>query len=120
MALRYVRELDMAVPSVDGPVSALSGGTQQKVVIAKWLTTGPRVLLLDEPTRGIDILAKDQVFGIVRSLSAGGIAALVVSSELEELMELCHRILVMKKGSIAGEILPRDSSLEHLLELCME
>jgi ribose transport system ATP-binding protein len=120
VALRYVRELDMAVPSVDGPVSALSGGTQQKVVIAKWLTTGPRVLLLDEPTRGIDILAKDQVFGIVRSLSAGGIAALVVSSELEELMELCHRILVMKKGSIAGEILPRDSSLEHLLELCME
>ncbi len=120
VALRYVRELDMALPSVEGPVSALSGGTQQKVVIAKWLTTGPRVLLLDEPTRGIDIRAKQQVFGIVRNLSAGGIASLVVSSELEELMDLCHRILVMKKGTIAGEIIPRDSSLEQLLGMCME
>jgi ribose transport system ATP-binding protein len=120
VAGRFVREMDMVVPSLDDPVSSLSGGTQQKVVIAKWLTTEPRVLLLDEPTRGIDIRAKEQVFEIVRRLSAQGIAFLVVSTELEELMDLCHRILVLKKGRIGGEVLPRDSSLERLLELCME
>jgi ribose transport system ATP-binding protein len=120
VARRYVREMDLALPSVDGPVSELSGGNQQKVVIAKWLNTGPRVLLLDEPTRGIDIRAKQQVFEIVRGLSAQGIAFLVVSSELEELMEVCHRILILKKGRLAGELLPRDSSLESLVGLCME
>ena len=120
VAARYVREMDMAVPSVDDPVSGLSGGTQQKVVIAKWLNTEPRVLLLDEPTRGIDIRAKEQVFAVVRDLSAKGIASLIVSSELEELMDICHRILVLKRGTTAGEILPGDSSLEHLLGLCME
>ncbi|HTY58375.1 MAG TPA: sugar ABC transporter ATP-binding protein, partial [Bacteroidota bacterium] len=120
VAARYVREMDMAVPSLDDPVSGLSGGTQQKVVIAKWLHTQPRVLLLDEPTRGIDIRAKEQVFAIVRDLSARGIAALVVSSDLEELMDLCHRILVLRRGTMAGEILPGASSLEHLLGLCME
>lgn len=120
VAGRYVREMDMVVPSLDDAVSSLSGGTQQKVVIAKWLTTEPRVLLLDEPTRGIDIRAKEQVLEIVRRLGGQGIAFLVVSTELEELMDLCHRILVLKKGRIAGEVIPRDSSLEHLLGLCME
>jgi ribose transport system ATP-binding protein len=110
----------MALPSVDGPVSTLSGGTQQKVVIAKWLETAPRVLLLDEPTRGIDIRAKQQVFEIVRDLSGRGIASLVVSSELEELMEVCHRILVLKKGRIAGEVFPPKTSLASLLGICME
>ena len=110
----------MALPSVDGPVSALSGGTQQKVVIAKWLETAPRVLLLDEPTRGIDIRAKQQVFKIIRDLSGRGISSVVVSSELEELMEVCHRILVLKKGRIAGEVSPRDTSLASLLGICME
>ena len=120
VAGRYVREMDMVVPSLDDPVSSLSGGTQQKVVIAKWLNTEPRVLLLDEPTRGIDVRAKAQVFEVVRRLSAQGIAFLVVSTELEELMDLCHRILVLKKGGIGGELLPRDSTLERLLGLCME
>jgi ribose transport system ATP-binding protein len=120
VALRYVRELDIALSSPDDPVSQLSGGAQQKVVIAKWLDTGPRVLLLDEPTRGIDIRAKQQIFGIVRDLSARGIAFLMVSSELEELMEVCHRILILKWGRLSGEIIPRDSSLERLVGLCME
>jgi ribose transport system ATP-binding protein len=120
VAFRYVGALDMALPSVDGPVSTLSGGTQQKVVIAKWLETAPRVLLLDEPTRGIDIRAKQQVFEIVRDLSGRGIASLVVSSELEELMEVCHRILVLKKGRIAGEVFPPKTSLASLLGICME
>jgi ribose transport system ATP-binding protein len=120
VARRVLRAMEADVPSVDDPVSELSGGTQQKVVIGKWLATGPRVMLLDEPTRGIDIRAKGQVFEIVRRLSAQGIAFLIVSSELEELMDVCHRILVLKRGTLAGELLPRESTLEHLFGLCME
>jgi ribose transport system ATP-binding protein len=120
VARSYIREMDIAVPSVDSPVSDLSGGNQQKVVIAKWLNTGPRVLLLDEPTRGIDIQAKQQVFDLVRGLSAQGIAFLVVSSELEELMGVCHRILILKRGNMAGELFPRDATLETLAGKCME
>jgi ribose transport system ATP-binding protein len=120
VARRSIHDLDIAVPSVDSPVSDLSGGNQQKVVIAKWLNTGPRVLLLDEPTRGVDIQAKQQVFDIVRGLSVQGISSIVVSSELEELMEVCHRILILKKGMMAGELLPHDSTLENLISVCME
>ena len=120
VARGYISEMDIAVPSVDSPVSDLSGGNQQKVVIAKWLNTAPRVLLLDEPTRGIDIQAKQQVFDIVKGLSAQGIAFLVVSSELEELMGVCHRILILKKGNMAGEIFPHDATLETLVSKCME
>ena len=120
VATRYVRGMDIAVQSVDSPVSDLSGGNQQKVVIAKWLNTGPCVLLLDEPTRGIDIQAKRQVFDIVRELSSRGISSIVVSSELEELMEICHRILILKKGKLAGELLPHDATLENLIGICME
>ncbi len=120
VAFRYAGEMDMAIPCVDDPVSALSGGTQQKVVVARWLETAPQVLLLDEPTRGIDIRAKEQMFEIVRNLSARGIASVVVSSELEELMEVCHRILVLRKGRIAGEVSPCDISLASLLGMCME
>jgi ribose transport system ATP-binding protein len=78
------------------------------------------VLLLDEPTRGIDIQAKRQVFDIVRELSSRGISSIVVSSELEELMEICHRILILKKGKLAGELLPHDATLENLIGICME
>jgi ribose transport system ATP-binding protein len=120
VAMKYIRTMDIAVPSVDSPVSDLSGGNQQKVVIAKWLNTGPRVLLLDEPTRGIDMQAKQQVFDIVRGLSAQGISSIVVSSELEELMEVCHRILILKKGKMTAELLPHDSTLENLISACME
>ena len=120
VALHYAGELDIALSSSDDPVSRLSGGAQQKVVIAKWLDTAPRVLLLDEPTRGIDIRAKQQIFRVVRDLSARGIAFLVVSSELEELMDVCHRILILKGGRLSGEIHPGDSSLERLIAVCME
>lgn len=120
VAAGYIHDLDIAVTSSDSPVSELSGGNQQKVVLAKWLSTAPRVLLLDEPTRGIDIQAKQQVFDIVKGLSLQGIASIVVSSELEELLEVCHRILVLKKGRIAGEILPNDATLENLISRCME
>lgn len=120
VANRSVTELAIALSSVELPVTSLSGGNQQKVVIARWLNTEPRIMLLDEPTRGIDIQAKEQMFQIIRSLSDRGISSVVVSSELEELMDLCHRILVMVKGRISGEVLPHQSTLERLFALCME
>jgi ribose transport system ATP-binding protein len=120
MAAENIRRLDIAVSSMDAPVSALSGGSQQKVVIGKWLNTSPRVMLFDEPTRGIDIQAKQQIFHIIRELSEKGVSSIVVSSELEELMENCHRIFILKKGRMVGEILPHQSTLEQLITVCME
>ena len=120
LAERNIREIDIAVASVDAAVSSLSGGNQQKVVVAKWLNTVPRVILLDEPTRGIDIQAKQQIFQIIWDLSVRQISSIVVSSELEELMDVCHRIVIMKHGKLAGELLPHQSSLEQLFRVCME
>jgi len=119
VAERFAREIGMSAPGFDSPVAALSGGNQQKVVIAKWLATGPRVLLLDEPTRGIDIAAKRQVYAAIRRLCSGGLSAIVVSSELEELLDSCHRIIILRRGRIAGEVQPEQSSIEQLVSLCM-
>ena len=120
VARGYVRDLDIVTPGLDSPVSSLSGGNQQKVVIAKWLNTDPCVILFDEPTRGVDVEAKQHLFEVVWDLSKRGISAIVVSSELEELFDVCHRILVMKKGRITDEILPHESTVEHLLSVCMQ
>jgi ribose transport system ATP-binding protein len=117
---RYIRDINIAVANPEAAISSLSGGNQQKVVIAKWLRTHPRVILLDEPTRGIDIQAKQQIFQIIWDLSRKGIGTVVVSSELEELLDVCHRILILKKGRIAGEMLPHQSTLEQLLSVCMQ
>jgi len=117
---RMQRELDIALADPEAPVSALSGGNQQKVVLGKWLATDPRVMLLDEPTRGIDIKAKAQMFQTVVRLSREGMGLLVVSSELEELLLLCHRILFMQHGRITGSADAGSMCLETLLARCME
>jgi ribose transport system ATP-binding protein len=116
---RRVADAGITVADVEAPVSSLSGGNQQKVVVGKWLNNEPRVMLLDEPTRGIDIQAKQQMFQLIWDLSARGIGSIVVSSELEELMDVCHRIVIMKQGTLVGEILPQQSSLEQLFARCM-
>jgi ABC-type sugar transport system ATPase subunit len=90
------------------PVRTLSGGNQQKVVLGKWLLNAPRVLILDEPTRGIDVGARFEIYRMIMDLAAEGVAVLIISSELEELLGLCHRILVMSQGEIRDE-LPRDA-----------
>ena len=113
-----INDLGITVVNMDAPVATLSGGNQQKVVIAKWLNTQPRVLLFDEPTRGIDIQAKQQIFRLMWELSTQGISAIFVSSELEELLEVCHRILIMQKGCITGEIMPEEITPRKLFELC--
>jgi ribose transport system ATP-binding protein len=117
---RNIREVGIMVSDTEAAVSTLSGGNQQKVVVAKWLNTKPRIMLLDEPTRGIDIQAKQQMFQLIRDLSGRGISCIVVSSELEELMDICHRVLIMKQGKIAGELFPHQSTLEKLFAVCMQ
>ncbi len=106
--------LSLRCASAEQPVSELSGGNQQKVVIARWLARNCSVLLFDEPTRGIDVAAKDTIYQLLRDLAAEGKAVVVVSSELTELMSLCDRILVMSAGSIAAEFLPGQWSQEKI------
>ncbi|HWL94176.1 MAG TPA: sugar ABC transporter ATP-binding protein [Phycisphaerae bacterium] len=115
-----VRDLQIRAPGIERPITALSGGNQQKVVIGNWLNTRPRVMLFDEPTRGIDVQAKAQIFDIIRGLARDGIACIFVSSELEELPEVCHRILVLRRGRIAADMPVTGLNLETLFEACME
>jgi ribose transport system ATP-binding protein len=115
-----VKNLDMMVGDMEAPVSLLSGGNQQKVVAGKWLNTAPRVILFDEPTRGIDVQAKQQMFQIIFDLSRKGISSIVVSSELEELLDICHRILVMRSGRMVTALDPRRTTIEQLVVTCME
>ncbi|MGA2067311.1 MAG: sugar ABC transporter ATP-binding protein [Thermoguttaceae bacterium] len=115
-----IHRLQIAPPRMDAPVVSLSGGNQQKVVLGNWLATEPRILLLDEPTRGIDVLAKQQVFDTIRQLSREGVSAIFVSSELEELLEVCHRVLVLRGGRIVAELSGADLTLERMMETCLE
>jgi len=114
-----VRDLQIKAGDVRRPVSSLSGGNQQKVVVGKWLNTQPKILLFDEPTRGIDVQAKQQIFQIIWDFSRRGISSIIVSSELEELLEVCHRVLIMRGGRIVGEVRPEGLTIERLLELCI-
>jgi ABC-type sugar transport system ATPase subunit len=102
------------------PAVTLSGGNQQKTVIGKWLLTNPRVFLLDEPTRGIDVGAKLELYNHINDLALGGSAVLFVSSEMEELMGVCDRILVMCRGTIAGEMARGQFDQEVILKLAIE
>jgi ribose transport system ATP-binding protein len=103
-AKSWVQKLDIRAGDLHAPVLYLSGGNQQKVSIAKWLELGPKVLILDEPTRGVDIGAKRELYQLIHDLAEQGMACLVISSELPELIGLCHRILVMRQGRIVGEV----------------
>jgi ribose transport system ATP-binding protein len=99
----------------DRIVRLLSGGNQQKVVLARWLLRGCRVLLLDEPTRGVDVATKAELYRIIRDLAKSGVGVLVVSSELEELVGICSRILVMREGEIVAEVDGKTASERELL-----
>jgi ABC-type sugar transport system ATPase subunit len=104
MAGELVRRLGIRTPSLAQPVRTLSGGNQQKVVVGKWLAAETRILLLDEPTRGIDVNAKFELYALIRELTARGMAVIMASSELPELLTLADRILVMAEGRIAAEL----------------
>ena len=115
IAMRHVKTLQIRPPLVDRPLGTLSGGNQQKVALAKWLTHLPKVLLLSEPTRGMDVGAKDDVLKIVRSLRDEGIGVVVVSTEPETVLSLADRILVMKRGTITREFAREMVSKDRLL-----
>ncbi len=111
--------LKLKASRIDAPVSSLSGGNQQKVVLAKWFLAGGDVIILDEPTRGVDVGAKSEIYGIILKLAEEGKAVLVISSEHQELFGLCDRILVMGEGQLRGELTPADYSEEKLLSLAI-
>lgn len=118
-AEKQVNELQIKIPNILAPVSSLSGGNQQKVVVGNWLNTKPKIMLYDEPSRGIDVNAKQQIFEIMWEQSRHGVSSIFVSSELEELLEVCNRILIMKEGELIGEVYPEDVSINELYALCM-
>ena len=116
---KQVKELSIKIPSITAAVSSLSGGNQQKVVVGNWLNTEPQIMLYDEPSRGIDVNAKQQIFEIMWEQAKHGVSTIFVSSELEELLEVCHRILIMKEGRIIGEVRPEDININQLYALSM-
>ncbi len=118
-AERQVKELDIKVSTIDAPCESLSGGNQQKVVVGNWLNTSPKIMLYDEPSRGIDVNAKQQIFQIMWEEARKGISTIFVSTELEELLEVCHRILIMRHGRIVDEIIPDGMNVNELYEICM-
>lgn len=103
-ARKSIQDLKVRVPGPEFPVGGLSGGNQQKVLLSRWLEIDPKVLILDEPTRGVDIGAKSEIYKIIDSLAARGVAVLVISSELPEVIGIADRILVMREGEITGEV----------------
>ena len=114
-AREQLRALNTVPDDPDRVVRLLSGGNQQKVVLARWLLHECRVLLLDEPTRGVDIATKAEIYRIISDLAKSGFGVLVVSSELEELVHICTRILVMREGEIVAEVDGNDATERELL-----
>ena len=119
VASEQVERMRVKTSSLDQLVSNLSGGNQQKVVLGRWLARAPRVLILDEPTRGIDVGAKAEIYRLIAQLAANGIAILVISSELPELIGLSDRILVMAAGRIVGEVPRAEATEQRVLNLAM-
>jgi ribose transport system permease protein len=114
---RYVKQLNIKTPSVRQQVRLLSGGNQQKIVIAKWLLRDCSVLFFDEPTRGIDVGAKAEIYRLLNALAEQGKAIVIISSELPEILRVSHRVLVMCEGRITGELAGREASQEKIMQL---
>jgi ABC-type sugar transport system ATPase subunit len=110
----FVKRLDIRLADIFQPVSSLSGGNQQKTVLARWLATAPKLLILDEPTHGVDVGAKAEIYDLVRGLARQGVSIILVSSELPEVLALAHRIVVMCEGRVTG-MLPRTEATEERL-----
>ena len=119
LAKEFVEKLKIRTPSVKQLIRNLSGGNQQKVIIARWLTLKPRILILDEPTRGIDVATKAEIHALMNQLAKDGVAVMVVSSDLPEVLGVSDRILVMRKGNIQGELAKKDFTEENILKLAI-
>ena len=120
VAERYRKAMNIRTPTVFQRVVNLSGGNQQKVVLSKWLFTDPKVLILDEPTRGIDVGAKFEIYNIMNELAGQGHGVVMISSEMPELLGMCDRIYVMNEGRIAGELTRAEASQERIMALILQ
>lgn len=119
-ARKGVRDLHVRTPSIHKHISELSGGNQQKVIVARWLAASPKVLILDEPTKGIDVGSKAEFYQIICDLAKQGIGIILISSELPEVLGLCDRVIVMCQGRITGELLRHEATDEKVLLLAMK
>ncbi len=119
IATGFVEKLQVRTPSLDQEVGKLSGGNQQKVVLARWLAAKPKILILDEPTRGIDVGAKAEIYRLIDELANSGLGIMFISSELPEILGLSDRIYVMQNGRITGELSGADATEEAVLKLAM-
>jgi L-arabinose transport system ATP-binding protein len=119
LAENYTRQLSIRTPSIEQLSGNLSGGNQQKVVLARWLARRPKALILDEPTRGVDVGAKAEIYSIISELAAQGVAMLVISSEMPELLGLSDRVVVMRDGRVSGELSREEATEERVLTLAM-
>ena len=117
MVDEYFARLRVRTPSPDALVAGLSGGNQQKIVLARWLAAHSKVLILDEPTRGVDVGAKAEIHALISDLAAKGTAVLLISSELPELLGLADRLIVLREGRQAGELSRTEADQERVLRL---
>lgn len=117
MALDFFKKLEVKAASINHPVKTLSGGNQQKVLFSKWLASKPKVLILDEPTRGVDVGAKYEIYKLIAGLVKNGLGVLILSSELAELQGLCHSIMVMREGSLVGKLDRTEATEEKIMRL---
>jgi ribose transport system ATP-binding protein len=118
-AAKQIKDLDIRAASPDQDAGTLSGGNQQKVVLAKWLETRPRVLLLDEPTSGVDVGAKHEVYSLMNRLTADGLAILLITSELPELLAMSDRIIVLHRGRAQAEFSRAEATQEKVTRAAM-
>jgi D-xylose transport system ATP-binding protein len=114
---RYAKSLAIKTPTLQAKVDSLSGGNQQKVVISKWLMSTPKVLIMDDPTRGIDVGAKYEIYKLMNDLAEQGISIIMISSELEEILGMSDRIVVMCEGHSAGTLDIGDATEEKIMAL---
>jgi D-xylose transport system ATP-binding protein len=116
-SLKYAKELAIKAPNLFIPAESLSGGNQQKVVISKWLMSGPKILIMDDPTRGIDVGAKFEIYKLMNELTEQGISIIMISSDLQEVLGMSDRVMVMCHGSSKGTLKVSDATQERIMTL---
>ncbi|MCC6821670.1 MAG: sugar ABC transporter ATP-binding protein, partial [Verrucomicrobia subdivision 3 bacterium] len=114
-----IQSLSIKTPSAETRVLNLSGGNQQKVVLGKWLSMNPKVMILDEPTRGIDVGAKAEIYRLMRELAERGTVILMISSDMEEVLNISDRVVVMHEGEISGVLARGDCTEENIMQLAV-